>query len=63
VAEGADQPKQRAAEGAKTLDNGIRVLKVVAANPDGLTMTEIAKATGVHRTVAYRLLLTRWGPG
>ncbi|KQQ08930.1 hypothetical protein ASF46_14500 [Rathayibacter sp. Leaf296] len=45
-------------EGAKTLDNGIRVLKVVAAHPDGLTMTEISRAAGVHRTVAYRLLLT-----
>jgi DNA-binding IclR family transcriptional regulator len=58
VAEEAEQPKQRPAEGAKTLDNGIRVLKAVAANPDGLTMTEIAKATGMHRTIAYRLLLT-----
>jgi DNA-binding IclR family transcriptional regulator len=51
-------PQQRPAGGAKTLDNGIRVLKVVAAQPNGLTMMEVARATGVHRTVAYRLLLT-----
>lgn len=49
---------QRAAEGSKTLDNGIRVLEVVAAHPDGLTMTEVARAAGIHRTVAYRLLST-----
>lgn len=48
----------KAEGGAKTLDNGLRVLKEVAANPTGLTMTELARATGLHRTVAYRLLLT-----
>jgi DNA-binding IclR family transcriptional regulator len=58
VAQEAQQPQQRPVEGAKTLDNGIRVLKVVAAHPDGLSMTEIARTVGVHRTVAYRLLLT-----
>jgi len=50
--------QQRPTEGAKTLDNGIRVLKAIAANPDGLTMTEVARLTGLHRTVTYRLLLT-----
>jgi DNA-binding IclR family transcriptional regulator len=54
----AEESQQRPIEGAKTLDNGIKVLKVVAAHPDGLTMTEIARAVGIHRTVAYRLLLT-----
>ena len=54
----SSSPQRRPAEGAKTLDNGIKVLKVVAAHPDGLTMTEIARAADVHRTVAYRLLLT-----
>jgi DNA-binding IclR family transcriptional regulator len=48
----------RVEAGAKTLDNGLRVLKEVAASPDGVTMTELARATGLHRTVAYRLLLT-----
>jgi DNA-binding IclR family transcriptional regulator len=46
------------AAGAKTLDNGIRVLKAVAAHPRGLGVTEIAREVGVHRTVAYRLLGT-----
>jgi DNA-binding IclR family transcriptional regulator len=49
---------QRGTGGAKTLDNGIRVLKAVAAQPDGLTTTGVARATGIHRTVVYRLLST-----
>jgi len=48
----------RAVAGAKTLDNGIRVLKAIAGSSDGLTTTEVARAVGVHRTVAYRLLTT-----
>jgi DNA-binding IclR family transcriptional regulator len=58
MTEESGQVRQRPTEGAKTLDNGIRVLKAVAAHPDGLTMTEVARAAQVHRTVAYRLLLT-----
>lgn len=54
----ADDSGERPAEGAKTLDNGIRVLKAIASRADGMTMTEVARAVGVHRTVAYRLLLT-----
>ncbi|MCK2244619.1 MULTISPECIES: IclR family transcriptional regulator [unclassified Crossiella] len=46
------------AAGSKTLDNGIRLLKEVARTPGGLTVTELARAVGVHRTVAYRLLGT-----
>jgi DNA-binding IclR family transcriptional regulator len=51
-------PEDTPAAGAKTLDNGIRVLKAVAAHPQGLGVTEIARVVGVHRTVAYRLLGT-----
>ena len=51
-------PDDTPAAGAKTLDNGIRVLKAVAAHPQGLGVTEIARMAGVHRTVAYRLLGT-----
>jgi DNA-binding IclR family transcriptional regulator len=47
-----------ASAGAKTLDNGIRVLKTVASHPEGVTITEISHTVGVHRTVAYRLLGT-----
>ncbi|HEV7977440.1 IclR family transcriptional regulator [Amycolatopsis sp.] len=51
-------PDDTPAAGAKTLDNGIRVLKAVAAHPQGLGVTELARLVGVHRTVAYRLLGT-----
>jgi DNA-binding IclR family transcriptional regulator len=47
-----------AGPGAKTLDNGIRVLKTVASHPEGLTITDISHAVGIHRTVTYRLLGT-----
>lgn len=43
---------------SKTLNNGIRILKVIAAHPRGLGVTDLARAVGVHRTVAYRLLGT-----
>ena len=44
--------------GSKTLDNGIHVLRILAQHPDGLPMTLIAREIGVHRTVAYRLLVS-----
>jgi DNA-binding IclR family transcriptional regulator len=42
--------------GAKTLENGVRLMQILAEHPDGMTMTELANAGGIHRTVAYRLL-------
>jgi DNA-binding IclR family transcriptional regulator len=42
--------------GAKTLDNGIALLQALARHPDGQPVTALARETGVHRTVAYRLL-------
>ena len=44
--------------GAKTLDNGLRVLEAIATRPDGSTIADLARVVGVHRTVAYRLLVT-----
>ncbi len=44
--------------GAKTLDNGLRVLEAVAGRPDGSTISDLAQTVGIHRTVAYRLLAT-----
>ena len=55
---GARGAAARADTGAKTLDNGLRVLKTIAAHPNGLTMMALSRATGLHRTVAYRLLVT-----
>ena len=47
-----------AAETSQTLDRGLRVLSVLAETHDGLTVTELASALGVNRTVVYRLVAT-----
>ena len=47
-----------AAETSQTLDRGLRVLRVLADKPDGLTVTELASELGVNRTVVYRLVST-----
>lgn len=41
-----------------SLQRGLLVVEVLAANPAGLTMTEVAGATGLTRAGARRLLLT-----
>jgi DNA-binding IclR family transcriptional regulator len=46
------------AETSQTLDRGLRVLAVLASHPNGLTITELASAVGVNRTVVYRLVTT-----
>ena len=45
-------------ETSQTLDRGLRVLSVLADSPEGLTVTEVAAALGVSRTVDYRLIVT-----
>lgn len=47
-----------AAETSQTLDRGLRVLKVLAETPGGLTVTELAGRMSVNRTVVYRLVST-----
>jgi len=46
------------AEISQTLDRGLRVLDVLAATPDGLTMTELAARMEVNRTIVHRLVAT-----
>ena len=45
-------------ETSQTLDRGLRVLRVLAASPEGLTITELAARLEVNRTVVYRLIST-----
>jgi DNA-binding IclR family transcriptional regulator len=53
------EPSEKPASGlSKTLDSGIRVLEALCAHGEGLTITEIAEAIGVHRTVAHRFVRT-----
>jgi DNA-binding IclR family transcriptional regulator len=42
---------------SKTLGSGLRALEVVCAS-EGMTITQVAEAIGVHRTVAHRFLRT-----
>ena len=46
------------AETSQTLDRGLRVLELLADTPEGLTVTEVANALRVSRTVVYRLVVT-----
>lgn len=48
---------------SQTLDRGLRALDVLAANPDGLTMTELAARLEVNRTIVHRLVTTLEGHG
>ncbi len=45
-------------ETSQTLDRGLQVLLLLADEPDGCTVTELATALGVARPVVYRLLAT-----
>lgn len=47
-----------AAEISQTLDRGLRVLDVLVAAPDGLTITELAAELEVSRTIVHRLVGT-----
>jgi len=42
--------------GSLTLDRGLRVLRVLAEHPDGLSVTRLAAEIGTHRAGIYRLL-------
>jgi DNA-binding IclR family transcriptional regulator len=39
-----------------TLERGLRLLRILAAHPEGLTVSELAAALGTHRAGVYRLL-------
>ena len=45
-------------ETSQTLDRGLRVLRVLAESPEGLTVTELSNRLQVNRTVVYRLIST-----
>ena len=42
----------------QTLSRGIQVLEIVSRAASGLQIAEIARALGVHRAIAYRLVAT-----
>ena len=46
------------AVGSQTLARGLAVLTELSRHPDGLTTAEVAVATGLHRSITHRLLVT-----
>ena len=43
---------------SQTLDRGLRVLELVTESVDPLTVAEVAREAGMHRSVTYRMLRT-----
>lgn len=67
---------ETATPASQTLDRGLRVLELVSSSPRPVTSAAIATQTGLHRSIAYRMLRTledhrlvtrdqqgRWTPG
>jgi DNA-binding IclR family transcriptional regulator len=54
----ASRRRRQAGPIALTLDRGLKVLEVLAQEPGGLRVTQLARAVGTHRTNLYRVLLT-----
>ncbi len=54
----AKQGRRGAIRSSQTLDRGLRLLELLTQEPQGLTVTELARRLGIHRTNVYRLLLT-----
>lgn len=46
------------AQGSQTLARGLRALEIIGEAPAPLTVTQLADAIGIHRSMAYRLITT-----
>lgn len=57
-AEGRETAGTTQATGSLTLDRGLRLLELLAAEERDMTVAELATALGVHRQAVYRLLTT-----
>jgi DNA-binding transcriptional ArsR family regulator len=44
------------AAGSKTINAGLRILEILRDRPDGLTITELVQAAGLHRNAVSRHL-------
>jgi DNA-binding IclR family transcriptional regulator len=43
---------------SQSLDRGLVLMELIGRRPDGISVTELAAATGTHRTIVTRLLKT-----
>jgi DNA-binding IclR family transcriptional regulator len=55
---GFDKGTLEGGQYSQTLDRGLRALEHLAASRAPLTVAEVARLLGVHRSIAYRLLRT-----
>jgi IclR family acetate operon transcriptional repressor len=56
----AERPDQRSDQTLTTLDRGLRILELLAGDDGkgGLTLTELSRALGMHRSTLFRFLAT-----
>ncbi|WP_447643888.1 helix-turn-helix domain-containing protein [Nocardioides zeae] len=59
-APGAGDPAEpaTAASGSQTLERGLAVLLELGRHPEGLTLSQVATAAGLHRSITRRLLVS-----
>ncbi|GAA4614842.1 helix-turn-helix domain-containing protein [Actinoallomurus liliacearum] len=50
------EPQPSPATGSKTIDTGLRLLEILRDHPDGMTISELARAADVHRNAVARHL-------
>lgn len=46
------------AGGSQTLERGLAILSLLGQRPEGLSTSEVATATGLHRSIVHRLLVS-----
>lgn len=52
----APRKRDRPATGSLTLERGLRLLRILASHPDGLSVSQLANELATHRAGVYRLL-------
>lgn len=51
-------PAKSPSASSKTLDKGLRLLRILADHPEGLGVGDLSRRVDLHRTITYRLLGT-----
>ena len=58
TAQSSRSKHDRAAAPSQTLSRGVRMLELVVSAEEAPTIAEVAQQLGVHRSIAYRILVT-----
>ena len=54
----ASSPAAAGTGGSQTLERGLVILTLLAERPEGLSTSEVATDTGLHRSIVHRLLVS-----